>query len=259
MARALASDQKKAGSGWWDWHPSKTALEYLWRTGVLAVSRRQAFQKVYDLTENVVPERYRADAIDESTLVDWCCRGALQRLGVATAGEIAAFWGAISLTEAQQWITDVAGTEFPVVTVGLADGTISRPMLADPDVLSAHEDDVAPPGRLRVVSPFDPVIRDRKRALRLFGFDYRIEIFVPASKRKYGYYVFPILEGDRFVGRIDMRCDRDCETLVVTNVWWEPGLRPSRQRQKQLDAELQRVAAFAGCSAIEVNRSLAAG
>jgi uncharacterized protein YcaQ len=101
-----------------------------------------------------------------------------------------------------------------------------------------------------VLSPFDPLVRDRDRALRLFDFDYRIEVFVPEAKRRWGYYVFPLLEGDRFVGRIDMRAERGTGTLAVRRLWWEPGIRATRGRLGRLEAELARVARFAGCDRV---------
>ncbi len=103
-----------------------------------------------------------------------------------------------------------------------------------------------PPARVRVLSPFDPLLRDRNRAERLFGFFYRIEIFVPEPKREYGYYVFPLLEGDRMIGRIDMKAERKVSSLDVKRLWLEKGVRPSAGRLEKLDAELQRVARFVG-------------
>ena len=102
------------------------------------------------------------------------------------------------------------------------------------------------PARMRVLSPFDPLIRNRNRTERLFGFYYRIEIFVPEPKREYGYYVFPLLEGDRIVGRIDMKAERKNGTLTVKRLWWEKGVRPSSGRMERLEAELDRLAKFAG-------------
>ncbi len=247
MSRELASNEKKSNGGWWDWHPSKTALEYLWRTGQLAVSRRENFQKVYDICERVIPDAHRSGTIQDSDLADWCCRAALDRLGFATPGELAAFWGIISVNEAKSW-ADKLGKELPRIHVKAADGSRPREVIADPTLLDLHEDDISPPARLRVISPFDPVIRDRKRLQRLFNFDYRIEIFVPAPKRKYGYYVFPLLEGDRFVGRIDMKRSSKTNVLDVLNVWWEPGVRVSKQRQKALESELHRICKFTACS-----------
>ena len=96
--------------------------------------------------------------------------------------------------------------------------------------------------RLRSINPFDPIVRDRARLKRIFGFDYRIEIFVPVAKRKWGYYVFPLLEGDRFVGRMEAKADRDQSVLTITSVWSEPGVKWTAPRLAKLDAELTRFA-----------------
>jgi hypothetical protein len=107
-----------------------------------------------------------------------------------------------------------------------------------------------PPDRVRILSPFDPALRDRKRTERLFGYHYRIEVFVPAQKRRYGYYVFPILEGHRLIGRIDMKCHRDTASLTVTGLWLEPGVKLSKQRIAKLEAELDRYRRFTGCATV---------
>ena len=101
-----------------------------------------------------------------------------------------------------------------------------------------------PTSRLRVLSPFDPALRDRTRAERLFGFRYRIEIFVPETKRTYGYYVFPVLQGDRLIGRLDAR--RLDGTLFVRAFWPENGVRMGKARISALKSELVRVSGLAG-------------
>jgi hypothetical protein len=244
-AEHLRETDRPRGGGWWEWAPSKTALEYLWRTGRLAVSRRENFQKVYDLTENVIPAEHRDPAAvpDAAGLVDWSCRTALDRLGVATPGEVARFWDGISPQEATAWCK-ARGARLRPVTLEGADGK-GRHGYAWADLEEALPDLPEPPARLRALSPFDPLLRDRRRTERLFGFAYRIEVFVPAPQRRYGYYVFPLLEGDRLVGRADIKAERAADTLRIDAVWWEPGLRPSRQRRRKLEAELERLARFA--------------
>lgn len=244
----LARDFKHEGrtsGGWWNWHPSKTALEYFWRTGRLAIARREAFQKVYDLTERVVPDVHRLPEVDREGFVDWCCRAALERLGFATHGEIAAFFKLVSPETARDWV-QAHQDELKTVVIEPADGSrprASHALSGFPETLATLKE---PPARLRVLSPFDPLLRDRARAERLFNFSYRIEIFVPELKREYGYYVFPLLEGDRLVGRIDMKANRKKGTLEVKRLWWEKGVRTSAGRMERLEAELARIARFAG-------------
>lgn len=252
MAREVGEGERRGGAGWWDWHPSKTALEFLWRTGSLAVDRRVGFQKVYDLAERVIPDGHRAVGMDETAFVDWKCAGALERLGVATPGELAAFWGVLSPDEAKRWCDRQPRGELVEVAVETADGARPRRMLARPESLDSLADLPPPPGRIRVLSPFDPMIRDRQRTARLFGFDYRIEVFVPAAKRRYGYYVFPLLEGDRLIGRLDMKRRGQSGVLSVSGLWLEPGVRLGAGRMDRLEAELDRVRRFVGCERVEM-------
>ena len=240
-SRRTSSTTGEAG-GWWEWKPQKTALEYLWQTGELAIARRVHFQKVYDLTEHVLWEATRLPAPALEEHVDWACRTALDRLGIATAGEIAAFWSVTDLAAAKQWCERKRGQgEIVAVLVEPEDG--GRPQLAAAPAnwqrrLRRVPD---PPQRLRVLAPFDPVVRDRRRTRLLFGFDFRFEAFVPASERRHGYYVMPILEGDRLVGRIDPEPRRDDGAVRARRVWWESGVRATRDRRRGLDDALARL------------------
>ena len=117
--------------------------------------------------------------------------------------------------------------------------------MACPDIEARIETLSPPTSRLRILNPFDPAIRDRVRLKRLFGFDYTVEMFVPAEKRQWGYYVFPMLEGSRFVGRIEAKADRSSGKLSVLNLWLEPGVAPTANRRKKLEAELARLARLA--------------
>ena len=245
MARDFEGGRQRAEAGWWDWHPSKTALEFLWRTGALAIARREGFQKVFDLAERVVPEAYRSMAPGEKETLDWACAGALDRLGFATPREIASFWDTASLAEARAWCARQHADSLVEVEVeGARPGPVRR-LLARPDIGEQAERAPGPPGGVRVLSPFDPLLRDRRRAEWLFGFRFRIEIFVPEAKREYGYYVFPLLEGDRLIGRIDMR--RKEGRLRVSALWPERGVRLGKGRMERIGRELDRIARFAGC------------
>jgi len=249
MSRDFVTAKKKKGTGWWDWHPEKTALEFHWRTGNLAISGRKGFQKIYDLSENVIPDTHRSEQVSEAGFIDWACHAALTRLGVATSGEIAAFWALVTAKEAAAWCRDHLATgDLIEVLVEPSDGGKPGKALAYPNLPDEIDDLPEPPDRVRVLSPFDPLIRDRKRCQRLFGFEYRIEVFVPEAKRKYGYYVFPILEGQRFIGRIDMKNIKD--ELIVTGLWLEPGIKMGKGRKAALDAELNRQRRFVGATSI---------
>ena len=243
----LGTDEKKSAGGWWDWHPSKTALEYLWRSGALAVVGRDGFQKRYDLTERVIGQIDLApeNRPEAQETIDWLCNAALDRLGFATSGELAAFWDTARAEEAKDWVAgEKAAGRLMDVCVTCADGS-RRNLIARPDLAEHLANVPSPPARLRVLSPFDPALRDRKRAERLFGFHYRIEVFTPAPKRKYGYYVFPVLERDKIIGRVDMKADRTHDRLHVRAFWPERGVRRSTSRMDRWDAELERCRRFA--------------
>lgn len=243
-AREIKADGHTSG-GWWNWHPNKTALEYFWRTGKFAIAGRSNFQKIYDLVERVIPAEFRDPEVSREDFVDWACRSALKRLGFATHGEIAAFWDLLSPDEAKAWVSEHRD-ELTEVLIEPALGGKPRPSWVFADFPPAAGDYPEPPARIRVLSPFDPMIRDRNRTERLFGFFYRIEVFAPEPKREYGYYVFPLLEGDKLIGRIDMKTDRKNGTLDVKRLWLEPGVKASAGRLERLQAELERVAKFAG-------------
>ncbi len=244
----VGEGEARSSGGWWEWNPSKVALERLWRTGRLSVLRRDGFRKVYDLTENVIPAEVSGIDYSAAETIDWACRSAMDRLGFATSGELAAFWDLITPAEARDWCRAAHGRgEIVEANITQADGSLRKSYLW-PDTLS--EIAPVPTSRLRIMSPFDPALRDRKRAERLFGFSYRIEVFVPEAKRKYGYYVFPILEGDRLVGRVDMKADRDRDRLGVRALWPEAGVTFGKGRIVKLEAALARTARLAEVSNI---------
>ena len=130
----------------------------------------------------------------------------------------------------------------------MADGSVRRSVTTEA-ALTRADALPEPSSRVRLLSPFDPALCDRARAERLFGFHYRIEIFVPEAKRKYGYYVFPVLQGDRLIGRLDAK--RTGKTLVARAFWPEAGTRMGKARTTGLAAELNRVRPIAGVESLE--------
>ena len=246
-------DGPRGAAGWWQWKPQKSALEYLWRTGVLAIARRVHFHKIYDLAERVFPE---ATAQKEPSLQDhaqWACEGALERLGFATPTELAAYWRLISLPLAKRWSTRVlARGEVVPVRVGSVLGDKSSLALAPADWRERIEKLEPAPSGMRFLSPFDPVLRDRGRALRLFGFDYRLEAFVPGPKRLHGYYVLPVLEGERLVARVDAKFHRDQGVLRLQNLHWEMTSPVTDSRRRSLRSAAERLAAWLGAEDLEV-------
>ena len=240
------SENGGGGGGWWNWHPSKAALEHLWRVGRLSIAGRIRFEKIYDLAERVHLEAHTRPKPSAAAHLEWACRTALERLGVATSNEVAAFWKSIPNADARSWCdAAVARGELEPVVLEDLDGK-RRPAYATSE--SRQMANVAPwDEAIRTLCPFDPVIRDRTRILRRFDFDYRFEAFVPEAKRQYGYYTLPLLRGDRFLGRIDPKFDRHQDVLLVRGPWWEPGC-DTRLHQKMLETATNRLAAQIGAA-----------
>ena len=226
----------------WSRPPHKLELDHMWFAGELATCHRKGFTKFYNLPERVFPKPLDEIALPDHQQVDGLCNSALDRLGFGTAGDIQRYWDAVSNDEARDW---VQSTDLVPVEIETADRTVIT-AVAPTDI----EDRIAmlkpSTSRLRILNPFDPVIRDRARLERLFGFNYRVEMFVPAAKRVWGYYVYPILEGDRFAGRIEAKADRKASVLTVLNFWPEAGVKWPANRHEKLRAELDRMRRFIG-------------
>jgi uncharacterized protein YcaQ len=232
----------RKSEGWWDWSPHKAALEFLWRTGEVAVHSRRGFEKVYDLAERVhgaLPTQPSRDA-----LVAWACVSALERLGAATPREIAHFLWAITPAEAKAWC-EMAAKRGEITAIALE--RLGRTPVAGfarldwKRAASRVELDETP----RLLTPFDPLIRERPRLAELFGFDYRFEAFVPAAKRVHGYYTMPVLAGEALVARVDLESDRANGALRVNRVWLERAIPSALARRATTDA-CERLAAQLG-------------
>ncbi|MGI9013305.1 MAG: winged helix-turn-helix domain-containing protein [Phycisphaerales bacterium] len=260
QSRDFEKPQGTRTSSWWGWKPAKAALEYLWWKGELGVAGRPSFQKVYDLTERLYPDHHDARMLDEREYIEWMCAESMNRLVIATAAELAAFFAGITVQEAAAWLKRaVSRGDVIEVKTTLHDGA-ERACYALADVekriAAAQRACNQMDDRVRILAPFDPVIRERARLERLTGFRYRFEAFTPAPKRTYGYYVLPLLERDRFVGRTDCAFDRKRSTLLCKGVWWEQGVSPPGARNAALEESLHSLARFLNASYVEVPAAL---
>ncbi|MGC6452553.1 MAG: winged helix-turn-helix domain-containing protein [Candidatus Puniceispirillaceae bacterium] len=239
-----AFDSTAEGREMWARKPHKKALEQMWYAGDLATAERRSFVKYYDLGERVFPPLAEG-APDEDAAGRMLCDLAIDRMGVANAGEIRRFWDAVTVQDVKSWLQ---GSDLVAVRVEGADGRWQDSWAA-PDIEARLA--AIPPmtPQIRIINPFDPAIRDRARLKRIFGFAYTNEMFVPPAQRRWGYYVYPLLEGDRFVGRIEAKADRQGGMLRVTGFWPEPGLRWGQGRADRLRIELERFARLAGVTA----------
>lgn len=238
----------RAAGGWWNWKPAKAALEYLWRTGQLVVVARPHFQKVYDLPGRSLPRRVLdASRVEAAEIDRRLFTAALERLGVATPAELAGFYRNAGLPEARGFVH--AGLKSGELVAVDVDG---RTSVAFHDVRRRLARLPDPPTEVRLLAPFDPVLRDRARAERLFGFRYRFEAFTPAAKRVDGYYVLPVLRGDRLIARADAKFHRDEGLIALRLCHWQPGVRPTRGLRAEVETAAERLGAFLGARRVEV-------
>ncbi|MBV1901165.1 MAG: winged helix DNA-binding domain-containing protein, partial [Kordiimonadaceae bacterium] len=166
----------------WSRPPHKQVLEYLWYSGVLATSHREKFHKFYDLAEHVIPAAFLDTQISEAEQVNWLCRAALERLSVGSMKEIKEFWNAKDIAEVKCWIEANKQAVIPVTWETDSGEWINAYALED---IEDRIRKIAPnPSQMKIINPFDPAVRDRKRLQSIFGFEYKLEVFVPAAKRR---------------------------------------------------------------------------
>jgi hypothetical protein len=245
---ATVSDLPEAGKGtggWWGWSKGKLALEVLFDHGLVTTAMRQGFERVYDLTERVIPAEIlnrptlpEAEAI--RALVDLSARA----LGVATASDLRDYFR-LPLAEARQAVNELVedGILQPISVEGWKQQAYLHVSARLPEVAGADA----------LLSPFDPLVWERSRTERLFGFNYRLEIYTPAAKRKYGYYVLPFLMGERLVARVCLKADRQAATLRV-NAAHREDHADEGETASRLAAELRLMAAWLGLAKIAVGR-----
>ncbi|MFH1686537.1 MAG: crosslink repair DNA glycosylase YcaQ family protein [bacterium] len=242
------SDQQRGP--WWDWRPAKVALEMLFWWGELMITERRRFRRVYDLTERVLPAGLDTREPDTAELGCFLIRRALNAHGIATNNEIREhihYRDREPVTVGLEQMLQ-EGSVVTVTIPELADHTYY--MLSD-DVESCLRMRPTRP-RLHLLSPFDNFVINRERIHRLFGFDYTIECYVPQAKRRYGYFVLPILWGERLVARLDSKAERKVCRLDIRGLFFEPGFEPDDVFLDSLAARLWEMAKFNGCHQVDV-------
>ena len=251
----FARTDGKAG-GWWEWKPEKRALEHLFAAGELMISHRENFHRVYDLRErvlaNALPVWEDSLAPNEEEVRRSLAVKAVRALGVAVARWVPDYFrtpkrGAVGLLEelAEE------GTLLPATIEG-------EPGYVHPDNARLAEEVLS--GTLwssvtTLLSPFDPVVWDRARALELFGFDYKIEVYTPAARRRYGYYSLPILHDGGLVGRLDAKAHRKQGLFEVKAIHLEPGVPVSDELVSSITDALQKCAGWHGTPEVVVRMS----
>ncbi len=211
-----------AGKGYWEWTPVKRVFEALWTAGELAVVERRGFERIYDLTERVIPSELLGALPDEGDRLRHFVRRTVRARGVVTVGRLHDYFrfrGGSRRVAAPIRELVQAG-DLVAARVGdwdaVVDQEAARAATTPPD-----------PTQALLLCPFDNLVWDREETRRLFGFSHVLEIYKRPHERQYGYYVLPLLVGDRLVGRVDVRADRPGRTLHAVAVHWEARPAPA--------------------------------
>lgn len=247
MAKDFEQDRVTKNKGWWDWRPSKVALEHLHWEGKLVSTRTKGFHKVYDLPDNVIPSNIDRTVPTNEEFARHVIRRTLGSLGVAYQNEIA--WSGRLVKdnlikselrkmndEGEVVLVEIDGLKGPIYTL---DKYLKKKIKLT--------------GEVFILSPFDILNVFRRRLRDFFDFDYQIECFVPAPKRKYGYFSLPVLAGDTFIARMDSKADRKERVLTVNNLHFEK-VKLTKSVISQFTDELKAFAKFNQCDSIEITK-----
>ena len=241
-ARGLGEEGGRTGP-WWGWHDAKIGLEYLFWTGEVTAAARQGFERIYDVPERVIPAEVldaptpsRAEAIRKLVALS------ASALGIASEQDLRDYFR-LPVADAKRAIAELVedGALTPVTVEGWRQDAFI-PSGAEPPARAAPT---------TMLSPFDPLVWNRARTERVFGFSYRIEIYTPAEKRVHGYYVLPFMHRGRFAARACLKAERASGTLRVNTAYAEPGAKPT-ETAAALSAELAAMASWLGLERVEV-------
>ncbi len=242
LESALGGAVPKAKGGWWNRSDVKHACEWLFAVGELTTGTRRGFQRLYDLPERVLPDAVRTAVVADDESARQLTARAAAAHGVGTEKDFRDYYR-LEPNRSQQAVAELveAGTLAPVTVPGWRHPGYRHVDARTPRKITGRA----------LLCPFDPLIWERARTERLFGFHYRIEIYVPEPKRQYGYYVFPFLLDGDLVGRVDLKADRATATLRVQGAYLEPGADPARV-SAELAAELRVMAGWLELDTVRV-------
>lgn len=247
MARDFEHRQTPGG-GWWDWKPAKWALERLFLEGDLVIRERKGFQKVYDIPENVIPADIDVSFPSLDAHARYLIRRCLQAFGIATLNEMYYLrkgMGPHVKKNVDEMLKE--GELMKVQIKGLNNQYFSFP---GKDQFTG----IRIAKNVRILSPFDNLIIQRKRTKEIFGFDYQIECYVPRPKRKYGYFTLPLLYGDQFIGRMDSKANRKTKCYHIFNLVIEDEVKIDDRMLEELVKSIWEFTGFNGCVEVDIGR-----
>jgi uncharacterized protein YcaQ len=244
----------RGSRGWWDLKQAKRMATALWSAGILAIRERTNFQRVYDLTERVIPACWRNSTMPKTEAFECLLLRALKGHGWAATGTLAQTWRFRNARKDLQDALERLREAGRVVACALVeDGGRRRPgWIRPPDLEMADRLARLRPRKDKgiLLSPFDPLLWDRRRVKHLFGFDQMLEIFKPAGRRIYGYYCLPVLAGENLVARVDLKADRKNGALHVRSTLYES--QDAKGPTPPIDLEAVRTALARYASAVDL-------
>ena len=246
----------RKGNGWWDWKPDKLRLETLFTAGELMVTRREKFQRIYDVRERVLPPEFHHDhgVPDQAAVHQHWSLAAVKAMGCASArwmGDYFRHAGRVPQPHPERLVE--AGLLLRIRVEGMP-----KPCYVHPDhaaLLRAAQNDRLLPTYSALLSPFDPLVWDRERALTLFNFDYRIECYTPEAKRRFGYFTLPILVRGALVGRLDAKAHRADGVFEVRALHLEAGAVANASLAADIGATLARCAQWHQTPTVRVTQT----
>lgn len=234
----------KNNNGWWDWKPAKQALELLFMQGKLMIAQRHNFQKVFDLTERVLPDNIDTSFPSNEEYARYLIARFLKSHGLGNEAEFGYLRKGMKAAihrELKHYVEK--GEIIPLSIEGKTYYTTGSHL----ELLNQR----LPKRRVKILSPFDNLLIQRKRLAFLFDYDYQLECYVPQDKRQFGYFCLPLLWGDQFIGRLDAKADRQHKNLIVQNIFIEKKPSQLDRFKQELELSLQQFAQFNGCEQIE--------
>lgn len=253
-ARDFKDVKNRKRGTWWDWKPAKTALEMLFWQGDLMIKERKNFQRVYDLTERVIPSDVDQTYPAEDEENEFFIRKALGALGVATIQDINRYFTVSSRLNAMLQRMHNTGD---ITEININELKKKYYCLSE-DITRLQRCKKITDNNVRFLSPFDNAVILRDRTEALFDFTYALECYTPRSKRKYGYFCLPILWRNELVGRIDPKADRQENTFIVNNLYIEKDVTEKKRFMHALSAALHIFAAFNSCERVAVSKQVPA-
>ena len=248
-------------SGWTAGRNVERMLQFLWLRGTVMVAGREGRERIWDLTESLLPVTVGQAALEMDQALTTAVEHAMRALGVARQGDIRRYFFGLNWAPPLGVALDKLLAEGQLVPVAIEGEPNDQPTYIHVESLEALAAIQAGrwAGRTVLLSPFDNLICDRDRVQRLWGFSFKNEMYVPKTKRQYGYYLLPILHGDQLIGRVAPRLDRRRGVLEIEGLYLEPSVRPTAALAHAVQGQLDELATFAGATAVHYGDILPPG